>query len=109
VFAKPREPLYLADAHDERMGTPSSDLCELGPLYALDDRFSPSDVAAGPPSLFAPLLPGPPATGPRSPCDDPGSGCAGVLGAPVNGGGGMIGVPPPSGGPGGGIGEPLPQ
>lgn len=101
VLAKPKEPLYLADAHDERMGTPARDFCDIGPVIgALDDRFSPSDVAAGPPSLFAPAPPGPPDAGPRSPCDEPGSGCTAVLGAA----GGMVGVPPPSGGPGGGIG-----
>ena len=76
VIAKRSEPLYLADAHDERLGTPAQDACALGPVIgALDVHLSPADVAAGP--LLGPWsgkaggleFPS------RSPCDEPGSGC----------------------------------
>ncbi len=85
VIAKRNEPLYLADAHDERLGTPAQDACALDPVIgALDVHLSPADVAAGP--LLGPWsgkaggleLPS------RSPCDEPGSGCVrGVAPPPI--------------------------
>jgi len=80
VIAKRGEPLYLADAHEERLGTPAQDACALGPVIgALDVHLSPADVAAGP--LLGPWSgkAGGPEFPSRSPCDEPGSGC--VLGA----------------------------
>jgi hypothetical protein len=83
VIAKPREPLYLADAHDQRLGTPAEDACPLGPVIgALDQHFSPTDVAAGP---AQPPWSGPP-TGParpsRSPCEPSADGCRTVVTEP---------------------------
>ncbi len=79
VLAKPKEPLYLADAHDERIALPTEDLCDR-PIGALDLRLTP-DVAA------APLTPWSIAgsAGPglaRATCD---AGCPGVV----------VVVPPP--------------
>jgi hypothetical protein len=97
VIAKSREPLYLADAHDERLGPPAQDACALGPVIGqLDVHLSPTDVAAGP--LLGPWsgkaggleFPS------RSPCDEPGAGtCFGILdpppvGAEVPGGSGPL-------------------
>jgi hypothetical protein len=87
VIAKRSEPLYLADAHDERLGPPAQDACALGPVIgALDVHLSPADVAAGP--LLGPWsgkaggleFPS------RSPCDEPGAGCLDVLDPPPGGG-----------------------
>ena len=83
VLAKPKEPLYLADAHDERIALPMEDLCDR-PIRALDLRLTP-DVAA------APLTPWSIAgsAGPglaRATCD---AGCPGVV----------VVVPPPVTGP----------
>jgi hypothetical protein len=77
VIAKRSEPLYLADAHDERLGPPAQDACDLGLVIgALDLHLSPADVAAGP--LLTPWSGR--ASGlefpARSPCDDPGVICA---------------------------------
>jgi hypothetical protein len=77
VIAKGSEPLYLADAHEERLGPPAQDACALGPVIgSLDLHLSPADVAAGP--LLGPWSDR--ASGlefpSRSPCDEPGSGCA---------------------------------
>ena len=77
VIAKRSESLYLADAHHERLGPPAQDACALGPVIgALDLHLSPADVAAGP--LLGPWSGT--ASGlefpHRSPCDEPGSGCA---------------------------------
>ena len=72
VIAKRSEPLYLADAHDERLGTPAEDACALGPVIgALDLHLSPTDVAMGP--LLGPWSgkAGGPEFPPRSPCDEP--------------------------------------
>jgi hypothetical protein len=81
VIAKRNEPLYLADAHDERLGTPAQDACALGPVIgALDVHLSPADVAAGP--LLGPWSgkAGGPEFPSRSPCDEPGAGtCFNVL------------------------------
>jgi hypothetical protein len=80
VIAKRREPLYLADAHDERLGPPAEDACAPGPVIgALDLHLSPADVAAGP--LLGPWSgkAGGPEFPPRSPCDQlSGSLCRGV-------------------------------
>jgi hypothetical protein len=97
VIAKRSEPLYLADAHAERLGPPAQDACSLGPVIGkLDVHLSPSDVAAGP--LLGPWSGK--ASGlefpSRSPCDEPGSGgCFGILdpspaGGEVPGGGGAL-------------------
>ena len=85
VIAKRSEPLYLADAHDERLGPPAQDACALGPVIgALDLHLSPADVAAGP--LLGPWsgkaggleFPS------RSPCDEPGVGpCSGFVDPPT--------------------------
>jgi hypothetical protein len=97
VIAKHREPLYLADAHDERLGPLAEDACALGPVIgALDVHLSPADVAAGP--LLGPWSgkAGGPLFPPRSPCDEPGSGaCLGIVDSPpiggdVPGGGGEL-------------------
>jgi hypothetical protein len=98
VIAKPREPLYLADAHDARLATPPEDACPLGPVIgALDHHLSPAEVAAGPlePPWSSP--PAGPARPPRSPCEASTAGC---------GDGVIVIEPPPSEGPfpgGGGI------
>jgi len=89
VIAKRSEPLYLADAHEERLGPPAQDACALGPVIGmLDVHLSPADVAVGP--LLGPWSGK--ASGlefpSRSPCDEPGAGtCFGVLDPPPAGGG----------------------
>jgi hypothetical protein len=104
VIAKPREPLYAADAHDERISTSSFETCpsDLGGLAATDHHFSPdeiADVAAGPPPIAwsnIAEMPGPPA---RHPCETPGA----VCGAAADTGGGMVLIeagPGLGGGPG---------
>jgi hypothetical protein len=76
VIAKPSEPLYLADAHDQRLGTPAEDACPLGPVIgALDQHLSPADVAAGPPQPPWSGPPTGPARPPRSPCEPSTAGC----------------------------------
>jgi hypothetical protein len=87
IIAKPHEPLYVADAHEERIRAAEVETCppDLGALASTDPHFSPiasRDVAAGPPPLVwssLPEAPGPPG---RNPCELPGSVCgfaAGVL------------------------------
>jgi hypothetical protein len=77
VIAKPREPLYRADAHDERLATPPEDACPLGPVIgALDHHLSPADVAAGPPQPPWSSQPTGPARPLRSPCEPSAAGCA---------------------------------
>ncbi len=87
VIAKPREPLYTADAHEERLGSPNADLCPLEPMLgSLDLHVSPGDAPVSPlldpwssvPSFAE--LPG------RSPCDTPGSGCNSGFESPAGGG-----------------------
>jgi hypothetical protein len=88
VVAKRREPLYLADAHAERLGAPAVDACARDSVIGgIDLHLSPTDVAAGP--LLGPWSgPGTPLTlPPRSPCDDPGAGCATIIEPPPTGGG----------------------
>lgn len=94
VISKPKERLYTADAHEERMAVPEEIDCTLRPLIGqLEMHLDPSDVAAGPDlrpwSDVAPTL----AMPPRSPCDLPGSGCLTAneppaTTGPVPGGGG---------------------
>jgi hypothetical protein len=87
VIAKPGEPLYSAQAHDERLGSPDRDRCPLGVVAGGPDlHLSPTDVAAGPP--LAPWSAGPAAAPPAapSPCDVPGSGCQTVFEPPPIGG-----------------------
>jgi carboxymethylenebutenolidase len=80
VIAKAREPLYEAPAHEERLALAAPEEGQAGPVIgAAPDHFTPTDVAAGPPQFFTPPLPGPPVMPPRSPCDDPGSGCMAVV------------------------------
>ncbi len=87
VIAKPREPLYTADAHEERLGSPNADLCPLEPMLgSLDLHVSPGDAPVGP-------LPDPWSSVPsfaevpgRSPCDTPGSGCNSGFESPAGGG-----------------------
>jgi hypothetical protein len=101
VIAKPREPLYTADAHEARIPA-VADLCEPGPeLAALNsplNHLSPRDVAAGPPvgpdaaglGGFSPTgLDGPA----RQPCDAAVGSCN--LPVPI----GAIEPPPDTGGP----------
>jgi hypothetical protein len=112
VIAKPSEPLYLADAHDQRLGTPAEDACPLGPVIgALDQHLSPADVAAGPPQPPWSSAPTGPARPPRSPCEPSAAGCARGGGGNGGGGGGVGAGPglffpdpifvPPAGGGGG--------
>lgn len=87
VVAKRREPLYLADAHAQRLGSPALDQCAIPVVWGGPDlHLDPSQVASGPlldpwsgPGAGVPLPP-------RSPCDVPGSGCAGVIEPPATGG-----------------------
>jgi hypothetical protein len=104
VISKPHEPLYVADAHEDRMpagpdGCPPAAVAAAGPHFGID---SAQDVAAGPPP--AGFLPGPIGLSSlaREPCEDPGSICARVQldeappgTDPSPGGGGTFpGVPP---------------
>lgn len=103
VISKPREPLYVADAHEERMpagpdGCPPGGMAALGPHFP---AIAARDVAAGPPP--AGFLPGPLGLSSLAPdpCDEPGSVCSRVLldeGPPgtdpsPGGGGSFPGVP----------------
>jgi hypothetical protein len=96
VIAKDSEPLYVADAHEERIPAAAGAPCppDLGALAAAGPHFSATDVAAGPPpERWSDMARG--VSGPRSDsCEDPGSGCVGVVG------GGFITItsPPPGGG-----------
>lgn len=95
VIAKDAEPLYVADAHDERIPAEGGPPCppELGHLAAPGPHFSPTDVAAGPPpDRWSSLARGVAGPG-RDSCEDPGSGCLGG----GNGGGGITIVSPPPG------------
>lgn len=88
VIAKPKEPLYTANAHDPRIPAIAQE-CFPGPQLALND-LTPADVAAaGPmPDTFQPP---PPAAGPDYVCDQAAV-CSPVIGivpvepAPVPGG-----------------------
>jgi len=78
VIAKPHEPLYLADAHQDRLAA-LPDACAPANFAALGPHFpaiAARDVAAGPaPFSMSPAdLPGLE----REACEDPGATCAGV-------------------------------
>jgi hypothetical protein len=97
VIAKPQEPLYVADAHQDRMpagpdSCPPGGIAELGPHFP---AVAARDVAAGPPAAFS--------AGPLDspiwdlkPCDTPGAVCSSSD---------VVVVEPP-GEPGGGPGVP---
>jgi len=61
VISKPKEPLYHADAHEQRLPIDVAEICDLGPQLAQLgsplDHLSPADVAAGPPLGLDPLVP----------------------------------------------------
>ncbi len=86
VIAKPLEPLYSAEAHEERLGSPEDDLCPLGPMFGALELLSPSDVAAAPPLDPWSAIPSFSDLPRRSPCDVPGSGCRSAF-EPIAGGG----------------------
>ena len=96
VIAKDAEPLYVADAHDERIPATGGPECpDLAALAAPADHFSPvatRDVAAGPPTGRWSSLAGVIEIPGRDACGDPGSGCATTRG---NGGVIIIDEPPP--------------
>lgn len=84
VIAKPHEPLYVADAHEERIAPSELETCppDLGAL-ATTDHFAPiasRDVAAGPPAIEWSNLAPPPAPPPYNPCEFPGGACGGFAG-----------------------------
>ncbi len=101
VIAKPREPLYAARAHEERIPLTGLDACEapqvaLGPVVS---RFTARDVAA--PPIPSTPFPGPLAAAGilRDACDDPGSGCAGGAGLGLTTSPPEPGLPPGVGAP----------
>ena len=78
MIAKPHEPLYLADAHQDRLAA-LPDSCAPATFAALDPHFpaiAARDVAAGPApfSMSPDELPGLE----REACEKPGATCAGV-------------------------------
>jgi hypothetical protein len=95
VIAKKSEPIYVAQAHDERIPALAAQVCEIDPgaLAALAGdptrHLNPADVAAAGPvpgsgsAGFGDLNPMAAALPDRSPCDVPGANCgAGIsLGA----------------------------
>ena len=87
VIAKAKEPLYVADAHDERLAAPADDACPLGPLAGAPD-LTPASVSAGGLGPWSGPGTAQTSTG-RSPCDVPGSGCGGLV----------VILPPPGTGP----------
>jgi hypothetical protein len=100
VIAKDAEPLYVANAHDERIPATGGPTCpDLAALTAPNDHFSPvatRDVAAGPPLERWSNLAGAVGTPGLDPCGDPGAGCASTRGGD---GGIVIDEPPPGGDP----------
>jgi hypothetical protein len=100
VIAKDAEPLYVANAHDERIPATGGPECpDLAGLTDPGSHFSPvdtRDVAAGPPGgAWSNLAGGIDGPG-RDACGDPGSGCAFTSGTP---GVIVIDEPPPGGDP----------
>ncbi len=88
VLSKQREPLYLAEAHSERLGPIDADACAPTALIGdLGAQLSPADVAAGP--MLGPWSSVPSAVDSvlRQPCDMPGSGCILASELPPVGGG----------------------
>jgi hypothetical protein len=97
VIAKPYEPLFVADAHQDRMpagpdGCPPGAVAELGPHFP---AVAARDVAAGPPAAFS--------AGPLDsplfdlkPCDTPGAVCSNadvIVDEEPPGDGGAPGIP----------------
>lgn len=105
VIAKDAEPLYVADAHEERIPAAGGETCppDLGGLGAPIAHFSPvasRDVALGPPGGAWSSMAAAQAMPRFDPCDTPGSGCSAASGQSI-----VIVEPPPStdprpGGPG---------
>lgn len=99
VIAKPEEPLYVANAHEDRMpagpdGCPPGGIAALGPHFP---ALAARDVAAGPPSAFSSApLDQPDYT--VEPCDVPGSLCAFQTGPTI-----IVDEEPPGGGGGPGL------
>lgn len=80
IIAKPHEPLYVADAHDQRIPAAGIDTCppDLGALASTEPHFSPlasRDVAAAPPPLVWSSLPDSPGPPGLNPCEIPGTVC----------------------------------
>jgi hypothetical protein len=104
VIAKPEEPLYVANAHEERMPA-GPDGCPPGNVAALGPHFpDAADVAAGPPAVAFSAAPNDLPGFAMMPCEDPGAPCSGVIfseGPPNPGGetpgdgGGFPGTPIP--------------
>lgn len=109
VIAKDHEPLYVADAHEERIAAGGGDPCppDLGGLVAPGPHFSPiasRDVALGPPlDAWSSMASGIGMPRP-DPCDTPGSGCSGQDGRGIPT---VIAEPPPSTDPQPGAGGPF--
>lgn len=78
VIAKDAEPLYISDAHDERIPAAGGPPCppNLAGLAAPGRHFDPTDVAAQGPDRWSSLAAGV-GLPRRDACDNPGSGCAG--------------------------------
>lgn len=82
VISKPKQPLYTAKAHDERLPVDVAEVCDLGPelarLSSPLHHLTPRDVAAGPPPVVSPLVApdvGPPV---RHTCDFTAGACGGA-------------------------------
>ena len=76
VIAKSREPLYVSDAHEDRIPAEGGNTCPPNLAGLADPGPHFSDVGADGPERWSNLAQG--TTMPdRGPCDDPGSGCAG--------------------------------
>ncbi|HEY5658928.1 MAG TPA: hypothetical protein VIY27_14155 [Myxococcota bacterium] len=101
VIAKNREPLYVAQAHEDRIPALAAQVCEIDPgaLAALAGdparHLTPAAVAAAGPMVgvtsagFGESNPSPLELVAPSPCDSPGSGCSVTV--PISGGGGGAG------------------
>jgi hypothetical protein len=94
VIAKGTEPLYVADAHDERIPATGADMCppDLTHLAEAGPHFPDPlpGVGAGSPSEPWNTLAGGPTMPRRDPCDDPGAGCRITNGSII-----VISEPPP--------------
>jgi hypothetical protein len=89
-----RAGLAMAAAPQDPIGIVGTETCDERPIVAAaGNRFSPTDVAAGPPPVIRLSPPVPPDFG-RLACDSPGSGCAGGLTPPLTPGRGVDRVLP---------------